>query len=145
MDWFSFLILLLTASLTALAVWWAIQKWFFDEAEPLTDEGALNDHPSSPDAESEYALYWNFTTVLIAVCVLLLVLGISVQTTSLRNPVTWTLGIALLLSWAMALWSGMLAAPKRSAVTSVPAPPELTIDQTNELSSVSEPKPTEEA
>lgn len=145
MDWFSFLILLLTASLTALAVWWAIQKWFLDEAEPLNDEAALSDHPSSPDVESEHALYWNFTTVLIAVCVLLLVLGISVQTTSLRNPVTWTLGVALLLNWAMALWSGMLAAPKRSAITLVPAPPELTIDQANELSSVPEPKPTEEA
>ncbi|QDV18463.1 hypothetical protein Pan153_31210 [Gimesia panareensis] len=144
MDWFTFLILLLTASLTALAVWWAIQKWFRDEAESISEASFQDIHPVTDDSEPQHALYWNFTSVLIAVCALLLVLGISVQTTSIRNPVTWTLGAALILIWAMALWSGMLSSAKQSAVSSVPPPPELTIYQEQELSSTSDQNQTEE-
>lgn len=144
MDWFTFLILLLTASLTALAVWWAIQKWFLDESESVGEETMQDIHPVTVDSESQHALYWNFTTVLISVCTLLLVLGISVQTTSIRNPVTWTLGTALILIWAMALWSGMLSAPKQPTVSSVPPSPELTIYQEQELSSTSDQNQTEE-
>ncbi|QDT25455.1 hypothetical protein [Gimesia panareensis] len=144
MDWFTFLILLLTASLTALAVWWAIQKWFRDESESVSEETMQDIHPVTDESEPQHALYWNFTTVLISVCTLLLVLGISVQTMSIRNPITWTLGTALILIWAMALWSGMLASSKQPAVSSVSSPPELTIYQEQELSSTTDQNPTEE-
>lgn len=140
MDWFTFLILLLTASLTALAVWWAIQKWFRDESESIVEDSASS---AGPYEAPQHALYWNFTTVLIAVCILLLVLGISVQTTSLRNPVTWTLGAALLLTWGMALWSGMLTAPKKPHTAPVPSAPELTIYAEQEPASADDPNPTE--
>lgn len=140
MDWFTFLILLLTASLTALAVWWAIQKWFRDESESIVEDSVSN---VGPYEAPQQALYWNFTTVLIAVCILLLVLGISVQTTSLGNPITWTLGAALLLSWGMALWSGMLTAPKKSQTAPVPSAPELTIYAEHEPASADDPNPTE--
>lgn len=140
MDWFTFLILLLTASLTALAVWWAIQKWFRDESESIVEDSVSN---AGTYEAPLHALYWNFTTVLIAVCILLLVLGISVQTTSLRNPITWTLGAALLLSWGMALWSGMLTAPKKPQNASVPSAPELTIYAEHEPASADDPNPTE--
>lgn len=140
MDWFTFLILLLTASLTALAVWWAIQKWFRDESESIVEDSVS----SAGTYEAPlHALYWNFTTVLIAVCMLLLVLGISVQTTSLGNPITWTLGAALLLSWGMALWSGMLTAPKKPQTAPVPSAPELTIYAEQESASADDPNPTE--
>lgn len=140
MDWFTFLILLLTASLTASAVWWAIQKWFRDESELISEDSA----PSAGTYEApQHALYWNFTTVLIAVCILLLVLGISVQTTSLRNPITWTLGAALLLTWVMALWSGMLTAPKKPQTAPVPSAPELTIYAEHEPASADDSNPTE--
>ncbi|QGQ23145.1 hypothetical protein F1728_10895 [Gimesia benthica] len=140
MDWFTFLILLLTASLTALAVWWAIQKWFRVESESIVEDSASI--AGSYEAP-QHALYWNFTTVLIAVCILLLVLGISVQTTSLRDPITWTLGAALLLSWGMALWSGMLTAPKKPQTAPVPSDPELTIYAEQESASADDPNPTE--
>ncbi|WP_417395876.1 hypothetical protein [Gimesia chilikensis] len=140
MDWFTFLILLLTASLTAPAVWWAIQKWFRDESESIVEDSAS----SAGTYEAPlHALYWNFTTVLIAVCILLLVLGISVQTTSLRNPITWTLGAALLLAWGMALWSGMLTAPEKPQTAPVPSAPELTIYAEQESASADDPNPTE--
>ena len=140
MDWFTFLILLLTASLTAPAVWWAIQKWFRDESESIVEDSASS---AGTYEAPQHALYWNFTTVLIAVCVQLLALGISVQTTSLRNPITWTLGAALLLSWGMALWSGMLTAPKKSQTAPVSSAPELTIYAELEPASADDPNPTE--
>lgn len=140
MDWFTFLILLLTASLTAPAVWWAIQKWFRDESESIVEDSVSC---AGPYEAPQHALYWNFTTVLIAVCILLLVLGISVQTTSLRNPITWTLGAALLLTWVMALWSGMLTAPKKPQSAPVPSAPELTIYAEHESASADDPNPTE--
>lgn len=70
--------------------------------------------------------HWNFTAVLTVVPLLLLVLGISLQTASFRHPVTGTLTGALILLWGMAFSSRMLSFPrsepelKTETITSYP-------------------------
>lgn len=144
MDWSAFLILLLTALLTAPAVWWGILKGFHDNGELPSLETPRREQPGL-NAESPQALYWSFTTVLISICVLLLVMGISVQTMSIRHPVTWTLAAALVLVWVMALWSGMLTPPRKQSIPPGNSHPELTLYHETDEPSLTEPEQKEEA
>jgi hypothetical protein len=129
MKWFAFLIYFLFSVCGAFVVWTVIRVGF---RKPGTEKSVS---PESPDQESARAtnfdrrqhLYWNFTATLIVVPTLLLVLGITVETTSLVNPVTGTLAAALVLIWGMALWSGMLAFPDQLSdehETETPFPPD---------------------
>ena len=113
MEWFAFLIYFLIAVCCSLVAWFTIKVGFRVStlSEPvLAEPEELNASKAIPSDQTS-RLYWNFTTALIVVPTLLLVLGIAVQTASLKDPVTGTLAMALVLIWCMALWSGMLSFP----------------------------------
>jgi|GEM_PF-4895303 len=114
MAWSYFLILLLLASMMASVLWRTIQIFFRnDEVSTDLDTSQRGEQAASTPARQQ-ALHWSFTTILISGLVLLLVAGISVQTASIHDPTTWSLGAALLLIWGMALSSGMLSVPQSS-------------------------------
>ncbi|WP_298867277.1 hypothetical protein [uncultured Gimesia sp.] len=115
MEWFAFLIYFLIAALCTLVVWFTIKVGFRVStlSEPvLTDPMELNASQAGL-ADQTRRLYWNFAATLIVVPTLLLVLGIAVQTAPLKQPITGTLAIALVLIWCMSFWSGMLSFPSR--------------------------------
>ncbi len=127
MEWFAFLIYFLIAVLCTLVVWFTIKVGFrvttFSEpvlAEPMD----LNASQAGP-ADQTRRLYWNFTATLIVVPTLLLVLGIAVQTAPLKQPITGTLALALILIWCMSLWSGMLSFPARVLADYSSQPPDI--------------------
>lgn len=112
MEWSAFLISILSAVCCALVIWFAIKISFRSDTEPEAVTGEPEEtHAAGSIPDAERKLHWNFTAALIVVPTLLLVLGISMQTASFRHPVTCTLAGALVLTWGMAVYSGMLSFP----------------------------------
>jgi len=113
MEWFAFLIYFLVAVCCSLVAWFTIKVGFRVPtlSEPVIAKPEELNFSKADSSNQTSCLYWNFTAALIVVPTLLLVLGIAVQTASLKDPVTLTLAIALILIWCMALWSGMLSFP----------------------------------
>lgn len=145
MEWFAFLIYLLTAVGCSLLVWFAIKVGFRTDSEPESvnrEPEATNAADSIPDAKCK--LYWNFTAALIVVPTLLLVLGISMQTASWRHPVTGTLAGALVLIWGMAVYSGMLSFPKPTVETIDSLLPDFPVVGLNDAELTERPPETEE-
>lgn len=137
MEWFAFLIYILIAACCAMIVWFTIKMGFRVSTPPESAFPELM-RISATDAvptEQTQRLFWNFTSTLIVIPTILLVLGIAVRNLPLQNPVTYTLGGSLLLIWCMALCSGMLASREQLPVDK-PASPDI-LEQT-----VSELKPT---
>ncbi|QDU08380.1 hypothetical protein [Gimesia aquarii] len=108
MEWFAFLIYFLIAFFCTLVLWFMIKVCFRDTipSEPKLPEPKEID--TIPLVAKE-RLYWNFSSVLIVILTLLLVLGISVRDLPLSHPVILTLGGALILIWMISLWSKMLS------------------------------------
>jgi|GEM_PF-2032044 len=140
MEWFAFLIYFLIAACCALVVWFMIKMGFRVLTPPesvFREPTRISAANTVPTAQTP-RLFWNFTSTLIVIPTLLLVLGIAVRNLPLQNPVTYTLGSLLLLIWCMALWSGMLAFPKPLPVDK-PASPDRFEQQTPELKPASQP------
>ncbi|QDV48825.1 hypothetical protein [Gimesia fumaroli] len=145
MEWFAFLIYLLTAVCCSLLVWFAIKVGFRTDSEPESTSHQpeeTNVVDSIPDAARK--LHWNFTAALIVVPTLLLVLGISMQTASWRHPVTGTLVGALVLIWGMAVCSGMLSFPKPTVETIDSPLPDFPAVNLNDAGLTERPPETEE-
>ena len=108
MEWFAFLIYFLIAFFCTLVLWFTIKVGFRGSAssEPMLPEPKEID--TFPLVARE-RLYWNFSSVLIVILTLLLVLGMSVRDLTLSHPVVLTLGGALILIWMISLWSKMLS------------------------------------
>tara|TARA_R110002095_G_scaffold31644_1_gene30328 strand:+ start:1548 stop:2027 length:480 start_codon:yes stop_codon:yes gene_type:complete len=125
MEWFAFLIYFLTATCGALVVWFAIKvgcRASGPSASEFPEAIELADIETVP-AEETPCLYWNFTSALIVVPILLLVLGIAARNLPVLNPVTSVLAGALALIWLMNLWSGMLSFPPQVPTEDAVIPP----------------------
>lgn len=108
MEWFAFLFYFLIAVFCTIVLWFTIKVGFRDStaSEPTFPEPKEID--TIPLVAKEQ-LYWNFSSVLIVIFTLMLLLGISVRDLPLSHPVTLTLGGALILIWMISLWSKMLS------------------------------------
>ncbi|MCH9655845.1 MAG: hypothetical protein K0U86_14460 [Planctomycetes bacterium] len=147
MEWFAFLIYILIAALCTLVVWFTIKVGFrvstLSEPVLAEPENFLTTDTGSSDQTPH--LYWNFTATLIVIPTLILTLGFFAEITSLINPVTGTLAVALALIWGMAFWSGMLAFPKQSPLENqIPLPEfsEPTAKESSEVQHTIDPKET---
>lgn len=135
MEWFAFLIYLLNALFSSVVLWFTIKVGFRNAIPYELESAELSAKKADAliAANSKTGLFWNFSSVLIIIPTFILLLGISVRHLPLHNPVTYTLGGALLLIWCIALWSGMLSFPQQTK-TSAPAMPD-------DLSENGEPNP----
>lgn len=145
MEWFTFLIYLLIAMCCSLVVWFTIKLGFraTPPSEPILAEGEkfLTTDTGTSDPTPHW--YWNFTATLMVIPTLLLVLGSSIEISSLINPVTGTLAVALVLIWGMALWSGLLAFSEQAPLENQRPLPEFsepTAQDSREARHLSDPK-----
>tara|TARA_R110002111_G_scaffold256979_3_gene324782 strand:- start:141070 stop:141558 length:489 start_codon:yes stop_codon:yes gene_type:complete len=126
MEWFAFLIYFLTATCGALVVWFAIKVGCRASAPAISEFPEVTEIAAAETvpAEETPCLYWNFTSALIVVPILLLVLGIAARNLPVLNPVTSVLAGALALIWLMSLWSGMLSFPPQVPAEDAVVPPD---------------------
>lgn len=130
MEWFAFLFYFLIATFSSLALWFTI-KIGFRNTVPYELESAESTkiRPVVVDPSIERTrLSWNFSSTLLIIPTLLLVLGIAVRTSSISDPVTWVPGVALILIWFITLWTKMLSFQKSVPVFSPDKPEPKTVD-----------------
>ncbi len=108
MEWFAFLIYFLIALFCSSVLWFTIKLGFRDSTSLKSAFPESTEFDTLP-AVAKARLFWNFSSALIVVLTLILLMGISVRQLPLSHPVTLTLGGALILIWVISLWSRMLS------------------------------------
>lgn len=130
MEWFAFLFYFLIATFSSLVLWFTIKIGFrnsvpyeFESAESTKNSPTIID----PSIERR-RLSWNFSSTLLIIPTLILVLGVTIRTTSILDPVTSVPGVALILIWFITLWTRMLSFQKSVPVFSPDIPEPKTAD-----------------